>query len=73
MAHQVGGATLRLTESGCGGDEARCEVRFRIRVPAATAVEITAQAGAVDVDVRPGVGGSSVRVDKNPASPVTTR
>lgn len=49
-AHQVEGATLRLTESGCGDDDARCEVRYRIRVPAAMSVEITAQAGAVDVD-----------------------
>jgi hypothetical protein len=48
-AHQLEGATLRLTESGCGDDDARCEVRYRIRVPAATALEITAQAGAVDV------------------------
>ncbi|WP_433303976.1 hypothetical protein ACQP2F_13550 [Actinoplanes sp. CA-030573] len=49
-AHRVDGATLRLTESGCADDDARCEVRYRIRVPAPTSVEITAQAGAVDVD-----------------------
>ena len=49
-AHQVEGTTLRLTESGCGDDDARCEVRYRIRVPATTSVEVTAQAGAVDVD-----------------------
>jgi hypothetical protein len=48
-AHQVDGATLRLTESGCGDDDARCEIRYRIVVPAATSVEITAQAGAVDI------------------------
>lgn len=49
-AHQVDGTTLRLTESGCADDDARCEVRYRIRVPASMSVEITAQAGAVDVD-----------------------
>jgi DUF4097 and DUF4098 domain-containing protein YvlB len=53
--HQVEGATLRLTESGCSDDDARCEVHYRIRVPAAMSVEITAQAGAVDVD---GLAGS---------------
>jgi hypothetical protein len=49
-AHRVEGATLRLTESGCGDDDARCEVRYRIRIPAAVSVDITAQAGAVKVD-----------------------
>jgi hypothetical protein len=53
-AHSVDGATLRLTESGCGDDDARCDVRYRIRVPAAMSVDITAQAGAVKMD---GVGG----------------
>src|SRR5689334_13196593 len=36
-AHEVAGTTLRLTESGCGDDDARCEVRYRIRMPAAMA------------------------------------
>jgi DUF4097 and DUF4098 domain-containing protein YvlB len=49
-AHQVDGATLRLTESGCGDDDARCEVRYKIRMPRALSAEITAQAGAVKVD-----------------------
>ncbi|WP_433731534.1 hypothetical protein ACQP2Y_22975 [Actinoplanes sp. CA-051413] len=49
-AHEVAGTTLRLTESGCGDDDARCEVRYRIRMPAATALDITAQAGAIKVD-----------------------
>jgi hypothetical protein len=48
-AHQVGGTTLTLTESGCGDDDARCEVEYRIRVPAATSARITAHAGAVSV------------------------
>jgi hypothetical protein len=48
-SHQVGGTTLTLTESGCGDDDARCEVEYRIRVPAATSALITAQAGAVSV------------------------
>nr|WP_296073516.1 DUF4097 family beta strand repeat-containing protein [uncultured Actinoplanes sp.] len=49
-AHRVEGTTLRLTESGCGNDDARCEVHYRIRMPAAMSVDITAQAGAVKVD-----------------------
>ncbi|HEX8627341.1 MAG TPA: DUF4097 family beta strand repeat-containing protein [Catenuloplanes sp.] len=49
-AHRVEADTLRLTESGCGDDDARCDVRYRIRMPAAVSVEITAQAGAVTVD-----------------------
>jgi hypothetical protein len=53
--HRVDGATLRLTESGCGDDDARCDVRYRIRLPAAMSVDITAQAGAVKMD---GVGGT---------------
>lgn len=49
-AHRVDGTTLRLTETGCGDDDVRCEVRYRIRVPAATTVDVTAQAGAVKLD-----------------------
>jgi hypothetical protein len=49
-AHRVDGTTLRLTESGCGDDDARCEVRYRIGMPAAMSVDIQAQAGAVKVD-----------------------
>lgn len=49
-AHRVEGATLRLTESGCGDDDARCDVRYRIRVPAAMSLDVTAQAGAIQVD-----------------------
>jgi DUF4097 and DUF4098 domain-containing protein YvlB len=48
-AHRVDGQTLRLTESGCG-DDLRCDVDYRIRMPMATSAEITAQAGAVKVD-----------------------
>ena len=36
---------LRLTESGCGDDELRCDVDYRIRMPMAMSAEITAQAG----------------------------
>lgn len=53
--HAVDGRTLRLTESGCGDDELRCDVYYRIRMPMATSAEITAQAGAVTVD---GLGGN---------------
>jgi DUF4097 and DUF4098 domain-containing protein YvlB len=49
-AHVVEGTTLRLTESGCGDDDVRCDVQYRIRIPAALSVDITAQAGAVKVD-----------------------
>lgn len=48
--HRVEGRALQLTESGCGDDDARCDVGYRIRMPSATSVEITAQAGAVKVD-----------------------
>jgi DUF4097 and DUF4098 domain-containing protein YvlB len=58
-AHQVNGQTLRLTESGCGGnDNVRCETQFRVRVPRGTSAEVSAQAGAVKVN---GLGGD-VRV-----------
>src|ERR671913_1635206 len=46
-SHEVSGTALRLTESGCATDELRCTVEFSVQVPAATAVNITAQAGAV--------------------------
>jgi hypothetical protein len=49
-AYQVQGETLRLTESGCSDDNARCEVRYTIQMPEAMSVDITAQAGAVQVD-----------------------
>ncbi|WP_328475247.1 DUF4097 family beta strand repeat-containing protein [Actinoplanes sp. NBC_00393] len=46
-AHNVANSTLTLTESGCGDDNVRCEVKYRIRVPAVTRTEITAKAGSV--------------------------
>jgi DUF4097 and DUF4098 domain-containing protein YvlB len=49
-AHRVDGQTLRLTESGCGDDDARCDVGYTIRMPKAMSADITAQAGAVKVD-----------------------
>jgi hypothetical protein len=49
-AHQVEGQTLRLTESGCGDDDARCDVGYTIRMPKAMSVDITAEAGAVKLD-----------------------
>jgi DUF4097 and DUF4098 domain-containing protein YvlB len=49
--HQVEGQTLRLTESGCGDDdELRCSVGYRIRLPKSMSADITASAGAVEVD-----------------------
>jgi hypothetical protein len=47
--HRVDGQTLRLTESGCGDDNVRCQTEFRIRMPGASSAEITARAGAVTV------------------------
>ncbi len=49
-AHEVAGDTVRLTESGCGDDELRCDVSYRIRMPAAMSAKITAQAGTVDLN-----------------------
>jgi len=49
-AHQVQGQTLRLTESGCGDDNARCDVGYTIRMPMAMSADITAEAGAVKLD-----------------------
>lgn len=49
-AHRVDGQTLRLTESGCGDDDARCDVGYTIRMPEAMSADITAQAGAVKVN-----------------------
>jgi hypothetical protein len=47
-SHRMDGATLRLTESGCGdGANLRCDVEYQIRVPRATATEIRTEAGAV--------------------------
>jgi DUF4097 and DUF4098 domain-containing protein YvlB len=48
-SHEVSGTALRLTESGCATDELRCSVEFTVHVPAATAVDITARAGAVSL------------------------
>jgi hypothetical protein len=48
-AHTVDGNTLRLTESGCGNDDVRCETEFRIRAPKGTSTQVSAQAGAVKV------------------------
>jgi len=49
-AHEVNDQTLRLTESGCGDDNARCDVAYTIRMPEALSVDITARAGAVKLD-----------------------
>ena len=48
-AHRVDGRTLRLTESGCGKDDVRCETEFHVRIPSATTAQITAHAGAVKI------------------------
>jgi hypothetical protein len=48
--HRVEGRALQLTESGCGDDDARCDVSYRIQMPGATSAEITARAGAVRLD-----------------------
>jgi hypothetical protein len=48
-SHRVDGTTLRLTDTGCRDDSARCDVEFRVHLPAATGADITAQAGAVRI------------------------
>lgn len=53
--HQVQGQTLRLTESGCDDDDARCHVGYTIRMPKGMSADITAQAGAVKIDGLAGV------------------
>jgi hypothetical protein len=45
-SHQVEGTTLRITDTGCRRP-GRCQVEFRVRVPATTAADITTRAGAV--------------------------
>ncbi len=54
-SHRVDAGRLLLTDHGCGaGTDLRCAVEYRIRVPQATAAQITADAGAIDVR---GLGG----------------
>ena len=48
-SHRVDGSTLRLTETGCRDNSVRCDVEFRVRLPAAATADITSQAGAVQV------------------------
>lgn len=49
-AHTITDGILRLTDDSCGNAHfAHCEVGYRIRVPAALAVDIHADAGAVEV------------------------
>jgi hypothetical protein len=48
--HQVDAQTLKLTESGCGDDNVRCEIEFHVRMPAGSTADITAQAGAVRIN-----------------------
>jgi len=46
-SHRVDGSTLHLTDSGCRNDDVRCDVEFRVHLPAAARTEITSQAGGV--------------------------
>jgi hypothetical protein len=46
-SHRVDGSTLHLTDSGCRNDDVRCDVEFRVHLPAAARTQITSQAGAV--------------------------
>jgi DUF4097 and DUF4098 domain-containing protein YvlB len=48
-SHRVDGTTLHLTETGCRDNSVRCDVEFRVRLPAAATADITSQAGAVQV------------------------
>ncbi len=48
--HETAGGTLTLTDDECAGQHVgHCEINYSIRVPAATAVQITTAAGTVDV------------------------
>ena len=49
VSHQIADGALQLTETGCGGARLRCDVDYRIRVPARTALRVTTTAGAVTV------------------------
>jgi hypothetical protein len=50
VTHRVDGTALQLRETGCGdGVRLRCDVAYRLRVPAATALQVTTKAGAVTV------------------------
>jgi hypothetical protein len=46
-SHRVEGSTLHLTDEGCRNDDVRCDVEFRVHLPAAARTAITSQAGAV--------------------------
>jgi hypothetical protein len=46
-SHTTEGDTLRLRGNGCPGRPSRCEIRYDIRVPASTAVDLTLTAGPV--------------------------
>ena len=48
-SHRVDGSTLHLIDTGCRNDEVRCDVEFRVRVPAEASLLVKAQAGAVTV------------------------
>ena len=48
-SHRVDGSTLHLTETGCRDNSVRCDVEFRVRLPAAATADVTSQAGAVQV------------------------
>src|SRR3954451_5645323 len=45
--HGVDGSTLRLTDTGCRTDEVRCDVEFRVHLPAKASARVTTEAGAV--------------------------
>src|SRR5690349_4300974 len=48
-SHRVDGSTLHLSETGCRDNSVRCDVEFRVHLPAAATADITSQAGAVQV------------------------
>jgi hypothetical protein len=48
--HQVDGQTLRLTESGCGDDNIRCDTEFHVRMKPDSTADVTTQAGAVRIN-----------------------
>jgi DUF4097 and DUF4098 domain-containing protein YvlB len=77
-SHQVQGTTLRLTESGCGNDNVRCETHYTIRMPRTMSADITAQAGAVDLtglsgDVRVSTQAGAVQAENLSSKQVTVQ
>ncbi|MGW1895519.1 DUF4097 family beta strand repeat-containing protein [Streptomyces sp. NPDC002004] len=74
--HSVRAGELLLKSSGCGGDADKCSVKYRVEVPAATAVHLTVGGGDITVRGLSGATyakseGGQVRVAQSSAKDVT--